>query len=166
MIRTLTFTFALAAFALLHVPAVAEEAAQDAVAAVDPSAWNQEEAASAAKALEEKLGEIFRDIKLQDGAIQARQNKTFVVAEDLRALRRIARRLARELDSGATREDTEILFSRAIRVVDRLRVNMPGTPSFVNEIDKITEARAQLDVLAPMYGVTLPPPVAAPSETN
>lgn len=168
MIRTCTAILALFAFMALAGPTAAEEAdkAKDAVAAADSAAWNQDAATEAAKALEAKVGEIFKSIELQDGAIQARQNKTFVVAEDLRSLRRISRRLSRELASGAGREDTAPLFTRTMRMVDRLRLNMPGTPSFVNEIDKIHEARAQLDVLAPMYGVTLPPPVAAPSTSN
>ena len=167
MIRTCTAMLAIFAFMALAGPSAAEEGdeAQD-VVAVDPAAWDQEAATNAAKALEQTVGEIFKNLKLERGDLQARANKTFVVTEDIRSLRRFARRLSGELASGASREDTAPLFARALRLVDRLRVSMPGTPSFVNQIDKVQKARAQLDVLAPMYGVSLPPPVAAPSTSN
>ena len=157
MIRTGKFTLAIAAMAALAVGSGH---------AAEMQAWNQEEAAAAAKSLEQTVGEIYRSIKLEDGANQARRNKTFLVAEDIRTLTRWARRLSNQLASDASREDTEPLFQRTLRVVDRLRKTMPGTPSFVNEIDRIREARASLDVLAPMYGVTLPPPVAAPAQAD
>ena len=157
MIRTCILALALGAIAT--TPAILAGAAET-------PTWDQAAATAAAQSLEQTVNEIRKSIKLEDGAIQARQNKTFVVAEDLRTLERFSRRLSNQLAAGASREDTEPLFTRAMRVVDRLRVNMPGTPSFANEIDKIDTARAQLEVLAPMYGVTLPPPVAAPAQGN
>lgn len=152
MIRTCILAIALGAFAAT------------AASADEPAAWDQEKATAAVRSLEATVGEIRKSIKLQDGAIQARQNKTFLVSEDLRQLERLTSRLAKQLSEGATREETEPLFQRALRVVDRLRLNMPGTPSFTNEVDKIQTARAHLEAIAPMYGVTLPPPVAAPPE--
>lgn len=157
MIRTGKFTLALAVVAALAVSSGH---------AADMQAWNQDEAAAAAKSFEQTVNEIYKSIKLEDGATQARQNKTFLVAEDIRTLSRWSKRLSKQLASAASREDTEPLFKRTLVVVDRLRKSMPGTPVFVNEIDKIREARANLDVLAPMYGVTLPPPVAAPARAD
>ena len=157
MIRTGKFTLAMAAVAALAVSSGH---------AAEMQAWNQEQAATAAKSFEQTVNEIYKSIKLEDGANQARANKTFLVAEDIRTLSRWSKRLSTQLASEASREDTEPLFRRTLRVVDRLRETMPGTPSFVNEIDKIREARASLDVLAPMYGVALPPPVAAPAQAD
>jgi hypothetical protein len=154
MIRTFISTFALAA--MVSLPA----------AAAEPAAWDQQAALAAAKSLEETVLAIHKSINLRDGGIQARQNKTYLVSEDLRSLGRFAKRLRVELENGSTREETKPLFTRAMRLVDRLRVSMPGTPSFENEAERVHVARAQLEVLAPMYGVTLPPPVATPAKEN
>lgn len=157
MIRTGTFTLAMAAVAAL---------ALSSGHAAEMQAWNQPVAATAAKSFEQTVNEIYKSIKLEDGVNQARRNKTFLVAEDIRTLSRFSKRLAKQLASEASREETEPLFRRTLRLVNRLRTSMPGTPTFANEIDKIREARAQLDVLAPMYGITLPPPVAAPAKAD
>ncbi len=157
MIGTGKFTVAMAAVVALAVSSGH---------AAEMQAWDQDEAAAAARSFEQTVSEIYKSIKADGTALQARQNKTFLVAEDIRTLSRWSKRLANQLASEATREDTEPLFKRTLRIVDRLRETMPGTPSFVNELDKIRAARANLDVLAPMYGITLPPPVAAPAQAD
>lgn len=154
MIRICSMTLAVAALAL------------GGVRAAEMTAWNQEAAAEAAKSFEQTVSDIYTSLKLEDGAPQARQNKTFLVAEDIRTLQRWSRRLATQLAAGESRDDTEPLFQRTLRIVDRLRETMPGIPAFASHTDDIKKARAQLEALAPLYGVTLPAPVAAPGASD
>ena len=135
-----------------------------AAAATGKQEWEQAKVAEASAGLLKAVDDLYRGSKLEDHSNQSQTNQVYLVIEDLKSLRRFAQRLSRQIAAGQTEADTAGLFERAMRLIDRLRVSVPATPLFQSQLPAIRNARAELEKLAPYYGVTLPPPVAAPSE--
>ena len=108
------------------------------------------------------MGNVYFSVKLDDTQNQAQANDVYLVTEDLKSLHRYTRRLTRQLERGDGKAETSKLFDRTLLLISRLRKSMPATPVFTSNLDGIANARAELEGLAPFYGATLPPPVAAP----
>ncbi len=157
MIRTHHLGTALALLAALVLMGTA-------TAATTKPEWEQAKVVEASAGFEKAVDDLYRGTKLEDHNNQAQTNQVYLVIEDLKSLRRFAQRLNRQIADGKTEADTAGLFDRTMRLIDRLRLSVPATPLFESQLPAIRHARAELEKLAPYYGVTLPPPVGAPSE--
>jgi hypothetical protein len=126
--------------------------------------WEQPKVQAASAGFLKAVNDLLQSSRLEDSMNQSQTNQVYLVIEDLKSLRRFAQRLDRQIAAGDSEESTAPLFQRTLRLIDRLRVSVPATPLFESQLPKIRAARTELEALAPFYGVTLPPQVAAPSE--
>ena len=157
MIRTKHLATGLALLAALVL-------AGTATAAPEKEAWEQPKVSAASAGFLKAVDDLLQSSKLQDTMNQSQTNQVYLVIEDLKSLRRFAQRLNRQITAGASEAETAPLFQRTLRLIERLRVSVPATPLFESQLPAIRNARARLDNLARYYGVSLPPPVAAPGE--
>ena len=133
-------------------------------AATGKQEWEAAKVAEVSAGFLKAVEDLYRGTKLEDRDNQAQTNQIYLVTQDLKSLRRFAQRLNRQIGAGKSEAETAQLFERTLRLIDRLRVSVPATPLFESQLPAIRNVRAELEKLAPYYGVTLPPRVAAPSE--
>lgn len=115
-------------------------------------AWNQEQAALIAAEVSKMADAIY--IEAKAGAVEgsATNANTYVLIEDLKQIKRFTRRLARDLGSGSTRDDTDRLFQRIEALLRTARKDLRSTPALDSADEEIAAARAKLNELRALYG--------------
>ena len=128
--------------------------------------WSQEEVTAAATEFEQSVDALFRATRASQFDELTKRNSVYLMAEDLKRLRRFTSRLARQLREGQGQEDTAVLFDRVELLVRDLRAKRGRTPILQNAQAEIEKARAELDTLSRFYRTGGLPPVATPPSSK
>jgi hypothetical protein len=134
--------------------------------ALDVEEWDQKQIASLATQLESVVNKLYESARVDTWEPMTRKNVIYLIVQDLKTLKRLTERLARQLNEGEGREATSALFERIGRVVRDIRAKRGMAPILEDSEDEIDEARGQLNALAAFYGQQPLPPVATPPATK
>ncbi|MEE2703329.1 MAG: hypothetical protein VX614_04840 [Myxococcota bacterium] len=165
MIRSGNLAVPLFALALLIVWAGQSSAQEDAI----HDHWDQARATQLAEQISKQVGLVRVTLKKAAPGTAGRTRKQqYRLEEDLRLIRNSSRHLAKQLESGKSRDETLPTARRVGMFVRDARVSAAGwtPPAWIKE--KLDPARDSLAELAELYGVTLQevyrntPSVAAP----
>lgn len=131
-------------------------------------AWDQARATSLVQQLHEAVGSLLREAKVEDQNIDqltAVSSQNYLLIQDLRAIKRHTRALARRLEAGQGREESLALFERIQMVVRDAAVKKRRSPLLHDAQAQIDQARGKLEELARYYQkvpttapVSTPPP--------
>lgn len=161
-------TFVLAGFAVADGHEAGETMAGDAVetAAVKADPWNQEEVTKTAVSFSEQMDNLYTLARIENyDNTRTMREVGFLVIEDMKVIRRMARQLKARLEKGESKDETDQIMERIEIVLNNLRVNMTRSPILEDRGPEIAKARDTLDQLRAFYGIA-PPDVASPRQTG
>ncbi len=128
--------------------------------------WSQEEVTVAATEFEQSVDALYKATRASQYDELTKRNSVYLMAEDLKRLRRFTSRLARQLREGQGQEDTAVLFDRVELLVRDLRAKRARTPILQDAQAEIEKARAELETLSRFYRAGGLPPVATPPSSK
>ena len=131
--------------------------------ALDAQEWNQERVAELATQFSLSVDQLYASARVERYEPMQRQNRVFLIVEDLKNLRRFSGRLARQLNEGVGREQTQPLAARIANLILDIRVKQRSAAILQNSTEEIETARGQIEAILAYYGKSLPPVASPPT---
>ena len=131
---------------------------------IESKAWDGQVVTSMAKNLAESLSQVEDAFRKEPGNMMPTVDRRWrhATKQDLRRLRREARHLARELESGKGLEETRNIFLKVQEFAYDAARDGKQAALTKTTLDHIAKARTQLAALAPYFGETWVPAKNAP----